>query len=472
MRSSMRQVYLYRRAGFVAVVAGVVVLIALVLVMAGLGRDNGSPTVNPTIFDSPAAQSTALPAPPQAPVLPPAEPASGSKAAAVAEQVREVGPVQGEALGMVVDVATNEVLYNQGGDRAGTPASTHKVLTSLAALEIYGPGHRFDTVVRWDPAQPATLYLVGGGDPYLAKGSVSEQPGRSSILELAEATADAVNQQSGDAPMQVVIDTSLFAGPGWNPGWIPAYRDYAAETSALWVDGARPAGMSIGPRDADPSQVAADAFAAELRRLGVRVGGTTAGVAPDSASEIAKVSSMPLENIVEMVLIYSDNDAAEVVFRHIGRAGGRSGSIADGQAAMQETLARLGAWTEGMRIVDGSGLARTNLTSPRALTRAVQLGVAPDQSRYRAIATGMSVAGVEGTLAGRFVEEGTGPGRGVVRAKTGTLTQVHSLAGYVHDSDGALLAYSFIVNGEQDEYATRVWLDKVTAALAACGCRS
>lgn len=471
MPISRRQVYRYRRAGLVAVVAAVVV-VALSLTVAGLGRDKGAPTVNPTIFDSPAAQSTALPPPSGTPVLPPAGPAPGSKALAVAQHVRDVGPVQGEVMGMVLDVATGEELYNQAGDRAGVPASTNKVLTSLAALDIYGPGHRFDTVVRWDPAQPATLYLVGGGDPYLAKGAAGGNPERSSILDLAEATADAVNQHSGDAPVQVVVDTSLFAGPAWNPAWIPAYRDYAAPTSALWVDGARPAGLSIGPRDANPPQVAADAFAAELRRLGVRVAGTTAGVAPDSAGEIAKVSSMPVENIVETVLIHSDNDAAEVLFRHIGRTGGRTGSIADSQAAMQETLARLGAWTDGMQLVDGSGLARTNLTSPHALARAVQLGVAPDQSRYRALATGMSVAGAEGTLAGRFVEEGTGPGRGVVRAKTGTLTQVHSLAGYVHDQDGALLAYSFLVNGEQDEFATRVWLDKVTTALAACGCRS
>lgn len=467
MRTSRRQ--LYQVAGIAGFV--VLVVVALVLTMSVLYRDGGAPTVDPTIFDGPDTTFTAVPEPPAAPVLPPVDPVPGSKAASVQERIREVGPVQGQVWGMVMGAASNEVLYSQTGDGAGVPASTQKVLTSLAALDLYGPGHRFDTVVRRDPADPATLYLVGGGDPYLAKGAANRPPARASILDLAAATAAALRQQPAGGAVQIVMDTSLFAGPGWHPDWIAAYRDYAAETSALWVDGARPNGQPIGRRDADPARVAADAFTAELRRLGVQVGATTTGVAPDHAAEIAKVSSLPVENIVELVLIHSDNDAAEVLFRHIGRAGGRSGSIADAQIAMQETLSRLGAWTEGMQVVDGSGLARTNLTSPRALIRAMQLGVAADHPRYRAVATGMSVAGAEGTLAGRFTEDGTGSGRGLVRAKTGTLTQVHSLAGYVRDNDGALLVYSFIVNGEQDEYATRIWLDRVTATLAACGCR-
>lgn len=217
--------------------------------------------------------------------------------------------------------------------------------------------------------------------------------------------------------------------------------------------------------------MAADAFTAELKRLGVGVSGTGRGEAPADSTEVAKVSSMPVENIVELVLIYSDNDAAEVLFRHVGRAGDRSGSITDGQAAMRETLQDLGAWTDGMKVVDGSGLSRANLVSARSLTRAVELAIKEDSVKYRALATGMSVAGTEGTLAGRFVEDGTEPGRGHVRAKTGTLTNVHSLAGYVRSADGSILVYAFLVNGEQEEYRTRVWLDRITATLSTCGCR-
>jgi D-alanyl-D-alanine carboxypeptidase/D-alanyl-D-alanine-endopeptidase (penicillin-binding protein 4) len=385
--------------------------------------------------------------------------------------------VTGESFGLIVDESTGATLYADNAEGAAVPASTLKVLTSLAALEVHGPDHRFATRVLHDPADPRKLYLVGGGDPYLAKGPAGAAPDRGSILDLAADTADAVAQRSSTpaaeplGPLEIVVDTSLFAGPGWNPDWIPVYRDYVAETSALWVDGARPTGAPIGPREEDPAGVAADAFVAELRNRGVEVGPISRGEAPAGAMSLAEVHSMPLENIVEQVLIYSDNDAAEVLFRHVGRSGGRSGSITDAQSAMEEILTELGAWTEGMRIVDGSGLSRSNLVSARSLTNAVQLAVKPDADRYRAIPTGMSVAGTEGTLADRFVAEGTGPGRGLVRAKTGTLTNVHSLAGYVRSDDGSWLVYAFLVNGEQEEYATRVWLDRVTAALADCGCQ-
>lgn len=471
---------LVRVLGVMALVVVLVLLLAAgvlgsatraALHATGLYRDGGSPSVAPSVFHQPGGRSTALPAQPSAPVLADASPAPGSQADAVAARIRSVGPVAGSTWGLVVDAATGETLYADRPDGGAIPASTQKVLTSLAALDIYGPDHRFETRVLRDPANPAKLYLVGGGDPYLSKGPAGGPPARSSILDLAAATASAL-KDAGGAPgqIEVVIDTSLFAGPGWNPDWIPAYHDYAAETSALWVDGARPRGAAIGPRDSNPPQVAADAFTAELKRLGIGVARTSRGEAPAQAAEIAKVSSMPVENIVELVLIYSDNDAAEVLFRHVGRSGGRSGSITDAQAAMHETLQRLGAWTDGMKIVDGSGLSRANQVSARALTQAVELAVKEDGARYRALATGMSVAGTEGTLAGRFVEDGTAPGRGLVRAKTGTLTNVHSLAGYVRSTDGSILVYAFLVNGEQEEYRTRVWLDRITATLSTCGC--
>lgn len=471
---------LVRTLGIMAVVVVLVLLLAAGvlgsvaragLYATGLYRDGGTPAVDPTVFHEASGRSTALPAQPSAPVLVDASPEPGSRADAVASRIRDVGPVAGSTWGMVVDAATGETLFADRPDGDAIPASTLKVLTSLAALDIYGPDHRFDTKVLRDPADPAKLYLVGGGDPYLSKGPAGCPPARSSILDLAAATATALKDAGTPGDVEVVIDTSLFAGPGWNPDWIPVYRDYAAETSALWVDGARPRGAAIGPRDANPSQVAADAFTAELKRLGVGVSGTARGKAPADSAEVAKVSSMPVENIVELVLIYSDNDAAEVLFRHVGRAGGRTGSITDGRAAIQETLQRLDAWTDGMKIVDGSGLSRANLVSARSLTRAVELAIKEDGERYRALATGMSVAGTEGTLAGRFVEDGTAPGRGLVRAKTGTLTNVHSLAGYVRSRDGSILVYAFLVNGEQEEYRTRVWLDRITATLSTCGCR-
>jgi D-alanyl-D-alanine carboxypeptidase/D-alanyl-D-alanine-endopeptidase (penicillin-binding protein 4) len=84
--------------------------------------------------------------------------------------------------------------------------------------------------------------------------------------------------------------------------------------------------------------------------------------------------------------------------------------------------------------------------------------------------TGLPVAGVEGSLHYRFGAAGATAGRGLVRAKTGTLHGVHALAGYSYTRDHELLVYAFVVNGAKSDYGAVTWLDRVTAAVAGCGC--
>jgi D-alanyl-D-alanine carboxypeptidase/D-alanyl-D-alanine-endopeptidase (penicillin-binding protein 4) len=82
--------------------------------------------------------------------------------------------------------------------------------------------------------------------------------------------------------------------------------------------------------------------------------------------------------------------------------------------------------------------------------------------------SGLPVAGVTGTLTDRFATAGTSPGRGVVRAKTGTLTGVNSLSGLVRDAQGRLLAFSFIADGSPGPVLdARAALDRGASVLAA-----
>jgi D-alanyl-D-alanine carboxypeptidase/D-alanyl-D-alanine-endopeptidase (penicillin-binding protein 4) len=86
------------------------------------------------------------------------------------------------------------------------------------------------------------------------------------------------------------------------------------------------------------------------------------------------------------------------------------------------------------------------------------------------VLTGLPVAGVEGSLRIRYVDDQSLAGRGVVRGKTGTLAQVHALAGYLRAADGSQMAFAFLVNDASDDYAARLWLDRVSTALSRCGC--
>ncbi|GAA1833187.1 D-alanyl-D-alanine carboxypeptidase/D-alanyl-D-alanine endopeptidase [Microlunatus capsulatus] len=236
------------------------------------------------------------------------------------------------------------------------------------------------------------------------------------------------------------------------------------------MDEGRTAGVSPGPRVEDPAGEAARAFAKALEKRGVEVTRTREAEAPASAPRLARVTSPPLEQVVQRLLLASDNDAAEVLLRQVALAADAEGSTAAGTRAVRRTLDRLGVWPDDARLADGSGLARETRVPADALVDLLRLAADPDHPELRAVLTGLPVAGVEGSLRHRYTDEASRAGRGLVRGKTGTLTGVHALAGYLRTQDGTQLAYAFLVNDATDDYAAKLWLDRVSAALSRCGC--
>ncbi len=187
------------------------------------------------------------------------------------------------------------------------------------------------------------------------------------------------------------------------------------------------------------------------------------------------MQSPPLADIVEWMLIESNNDIAEALARQVAIATGRPASFSGGAAAVRATLRRLGA-SAGIDTVDGSGLSPEDRITPAALARLISLAASPRYPRLRAIITGLPVAGFSGTLSAaenRFVTKLSAPAAGLVRAKTGTLDNVRALAGLVVDKDGRLLAFAFMINRvpAKTMTASATILDRLAAALAGCGCR-
>ena len=105
------------------------------------------------------------------------------------------------------------------------------------------------------------------------------------------------------------------------------------------------------------------------------------------------------------------------------------------------------------------------------MVKMLRAAASKQHPELRAVITGLSVAGVEGSLRRQYVDDQSLAGRGVVRGKTGTLNKVRARAGVVRTTDGSLLAYAFLINKPKNEYNAMVWLDRVTAALSTCGCR-
>jgi len=380
----------------------------------------------------------------------------------------------GRLTGIVLDAAGGDPLWSLSPDSALVPGSTGKLLTSAAALLTLPPTGTFVTRVLAGP-DPGTVVLVGGGDPTLTAlpaGRNSVYPNAPRLAELAEQV-----RQAAPGPItRVLIDTSRYTGPTLAEGWVAADipGGYVAPIESLMVDGGRiDATLQDGPRVEDPAQTAGRAFAG---MLGVNPDTVAAGIAAPGARELGSISSAPLPDLVEHLLRSSDNVQAEMLAREVALAKGGEPSFVGGAEQVLSTLEQAGMDRAGAELHDGSGLSTEDQVPARLLGSVLAAAAAPADGpraneRLRPLVSGLPVAGGDGTLADRFGPAGSAAsGRGVVRAKTGTLTGVSSLAGLVTDADNRLLVFALLSNGPSPA-DSRPRLDAMAADLSRCGCR-
>jgi D-alanyl-D-alanine carboxypeptidase/D-alanyl-D-alanine-endopeptidase (penicillin-binding protein 4) len=376
--------------------------------------------------------------------------------------------VVGAVADLGADLGAARQVVELGDGSSAMPASTTKLLTTTAALSVLGPETRFAT--RVVAGGKRRIVLVGGGDPFLsAKPLPAAYPAHADLQTLAAQTAAALQAQ-GRTSVQLGYDDSLFSEPSFNPAWPAHYlpEHVVSRVTALWVDEGRP---SVGSgRVDDPSLYAAQTFAADLAAQGITVvGEPTHGVA-SSGRELASVQSAPLRELAARILEVSDNEGAEVLSHQVGRAVSGVGTFADGAAAVTRTLKELGVTAE-FAIHDGSGLSRENRVTPLALLQVLRLALDPAHPELNAVATALPVAGFTGSLTNRF-DQPFPDSRGLVRAKTGTLTNVSSLAGIAVDQDGHEMLFALMADqiAKPNETKAQRALDAAAGALGACHC--
>lgn len=442
-----------------------------------LGWYGDDPTRDPAAVAPPAGlefPEWQEPAPVADPVTPLGRVDTAAVEAALAKGLRDK-TLGKHVVAAVGDLGGDGPVWTHDDDQF-LPASITKLLTSTAALAALGPDTRFTTRVVAG-ATPREVVLVGGGDPYLSSKPLTPEeaattyPERADVVTLARATADAL---AGRLRVRVVYDDSLFSGPTNNPKWRADYvpDDIVTPITALWVDrGASPTGY--GKTD-DPSLTAAATFAGALAQAGVKVvGEPTRGVAIPGATELASVQSAPVSQLVERLLDVSDNETAEVLAHHVGLAVSGDGSFVGGAAGVLSTLQSLGVETGNDVVYDGSGLARFNRLSPATMLQVLQVASSAEQPALRTLITGLPVAGFTGSLADRFASADA-VALGDVRAKTGTLSGVSSLAGLVTGRDGTQMVFVLAVDktGQAREVDVEAALDNLAADLAGCRCGS
>jgi serine-type D-Ala-D-Ala carboxypeptidase/endopeptidase (penicillin-binding protein 4) len=402
----------------------------------------------------------------------------------------------------VLAADSGAVVYERHPDLSLNPASTMKLFTSGVALARLGPEYRFSTRVllqgtlQQQGDLDGDLVLQGGGDPVL------ETP---DLERLADAVRDSgLRRVRGDLLADDYRYDDQRLGFGWGAGDEPFY--YSAQISALSVNrnvvrvDARP-GAAAGdpvrvavrpvpeyvvvetsartapagaentlritrararnvilvrgelPLDADalldrpvtveePPLYTAALFRRLLRERGVRIdGGDRRAPVPVGSRELAVHTSPTLAEMLPLLNKPSDNLMAEMLLKEVGFAAKAAGTSAAGSAVLVEWLGEIGIDTGGLRLNDGSGLTRLSLLTARALT---DLLLHANQAPWREVfLASLPIAGVDGTLRNRLAETAAA---GNVRAKTGSLTHVTSLGGYVTTAAGERLLFGILIN--------------------------
>lgn len=242
--------------------------------------------------------------------------------------------------------------------------------------------------------------------------------------------------------------------------------------TALTIAGTIPAGAAparLNVAVGNPTLWFASVFRNRLQRDGIEVTGDAwdiddvmPRVERDSAQVLFTHRSPPLSAIVQPMLKESINLYAEAALR-LNAAGVVPATNDAALAGLRKRFEAWGVPPDAQQIVDGSGLSRRNTVSAEAVLAVLQR--MHDATNASPFMTGLPVAGVDGTLDGRLRDA---PAAGNVRAKTGTMSNIRSLAGYVTTRDGERLAFVVLANNFEGAGAAATQaLDAIAARLAA-----
>lgn len=411
---------------------------------------------------------------------------------------------------LVGNAASGETLYARQPRARMLPASNNKVFTSAAAMDVLGPDFRFATRVAADGLQHGTflagnLYLKGTGDPTMlphdyddlaakvASAGISVITGRlvaddtafdnvrlgaewgwddepsyyapqiSALTVASDTDYDPdtirveVRPAAAGRPAQLTVapDTRYVTlvnrtttGAAGLTTSIAVERQHG--TNTIVVSGSIPAGGAMYHDEStvwEPTGYVASLFRDALARHGVTVlGQTSTKATPQSARTIADHQSMTLAQMLVPFLKLSNNGHAEALTKAMGRVALGKGSWDAGLRAATQSLARLGLDTAVIRREDGSGLSRQNLVTPTEITKLYR--AVARKPWFPAFYEALPVAGAPGRLVGGTLRNrmrGT-PAANNLHGKTGTLTGVSALSGYVNDADGNRLIFSIMLN--------------------------
>ncbi len=428
-----------------------------------------------------------------------------------------------------ISINRKDVLYEHNANSTLIPASVNKVFTAYTALKRLKPTSTFKTgiyikgTLEKEGTLNGDLYLKGSGDPSL----VSERMWmlvnelvRSGIKTITgNLIADAtyfdtertpesrpkyLKDQAYNSPIGALSfnfnTTTVYVRPGENPKSPPivytdpdnSYIDVvnqattgtAGSNNTLSVNRTNYVKGDVGdtvllrgsiPLDGkeqrfyrnivNPSLYTAHMFRTFWEQRGLKLSGDVVeGQVPDGARMILEFESLPLWHIVWGMNKFSNNFVADQLMKRIGaEVYGTPGTLQKGIAALSETLQEIGVQKNTYEILDGSGLTRGTRVTPKQIVT-VLAAAYQDPVIGPEFSSSLGIAGEDGTIKSRFPNSTV---TGILRAKTGSLDGVTSLAGFTPSADGEMLAFAVLLNDPRMKFGRMTgWADQIAIALS------
>ncbi len=409
----------------------------------------------------------------------------------------------------VISLPTGESLYNKNGSKPIVPASVQKLMPTAAALHYLGPDYRFKTGllytgVRKGGVITGDLYIKGGGDPKLVPEQVwliADQLKRLGIkkiegalvaddsffdkLKIAPSWSYAHTQHAYDARLGAlsvnfntitvnaypdsragapsivgllpdidyikIVNKSSTISRGKNS--ISAWRDKKGSNIYVHLKGAlrtSSKGVIFHLNVEDPTRFAGETFLGYFKQAGIRIkGGLRLGNTPKSARMIYEHESEPLSVILRGLNRYSNNFVAEQIAKTVAAEKEKGpGTHNNAMKLIQQFLQSSGVRTAGVELKDASGLSRQNRMTAVAITDLLKsmrnrFDIGPD------FIASLGIMGVDGSVRKRLKRTSYAI---PARAKTGSLSRISSLAGYVEGMKGNLYAFAIFLNDHKCYY--------------------
>lgn len=342
---------------------------------------------------------------------------------------------------MVYDLTADSVYYQRNARQLLRPASTMKLVTAITALDKLGGSYQFRTQLyhtgtiskgRLD----GDIYCVGGFDPMIDRDDV-----RAMAQQLHQMGIDTIRGR-------IMTDCSIKEDLDYGEGW-------------CWDDdNPRLKPLMVGRKD-----IFVDTFIEEMMNDSIVVEQVqlSEGRCPADAIPVA-TRSHSIDQVLVRMMKQSDNYYAEAMFYQIAASTGRRPAKAsDARGVIKKLISNLGLGSQPYKIADGSGLSLYNYVSAELETKLLRYAWL-HSNIFDHLYPALPIAGMDGTLEKRMVNTAA---ENNVRAKTGTLTGISSLAGYCEAENGHQLCFSIINQGVMRNADGKAFQDRFCQVL--CG---